>query len=257
MNFFDANVMIGAHFAPYGEKFPDVSELLKEMDFFGIDESLVYYGLAQEYNMKEGNEKLLKEIATSPQLHPCWVVAPYHTNEMLPPKKLVSEMMRKGVKSARLFFGGPLSYGEMPDLVSYKELLATFNQHQIPLIVEFEQSTSLTAAMLVSLDSFIEQFPDLPFILSAPRINSILTRLLYPRLKKYKNLHIELSGYQCDQGIEEMVKRFGSERLIYGSRFPWYSIAQAKIYLAYARISEEDKKAIAGENLKHLLDKVK
>jgi len=257
MKFFDANAMLGAHFAPYANKFPDPLELLAEMNFFGIEEALVYHGLAKEYNTEIGNKKLLKEIADFPRLHPCWVIAPHHTGEISAPAELITDMFKKGVKTGRLFFGGPLSYGELPDFLTYRELFVIFNQYQIPLIIEFEQSELLTWANIISLDTFLEHFPDVPFIVGAPKIGGNIDRVLYPRLEKYKNLYIELSGYQHAREIENMVKHFGSKRLIFGTRFPWYGIAQTMINLTYAHISEEDKNAIAGENFKGLLRKGK
>src|SRR5688572_28948638 len=74
-------------------------ELLAEMDRLGIAEALVYHGMALDGHPYEGNQRLLREIAAHPRLHPCWVLLPT-AGEMPPPGELVAQMRARGVRAA-------------------------------------------------------------------------------------------------------------------------------------------------------------
>ena len=56
--------------------------------------------------------------------------------------------------------------------------------------------------------------------------------------------------------IEDMVKRFGSYNLLFGTNMPQYSGTAAVSILTYSDIDQKDKQAIAGENLSNLLKDV-
>ena len=76
-------------------------------------------------------------------------------------------------------------------------------------------------------------------------------------LKKHKNLYLETFGFKAQDGIEEVCKVFGAERLIFGSGMPESSGAAAVTMITYANISFEEKQMIASENLEKLLGGVK
>jgi len=252
MLYFDANAMIGAHFGPREGKFFTATDLLEEMDFFGIDEALVYHGLAREYDFVLGNQQLMVDIAKLPRLHPCWVVGFHYGRTMPPPKALLEDALQNGVKAVRLFFGSHLSHSMVLDLVSHQELFRELEKHRFPTIVEFEDSTQLLAEHILQLDKVLEAFSSLPIILSAPKVWTEL-KLLYPRMAKHPQLYMEISGLHGNGVMEDLVKNFGAQRLIFGTRFPWFSGGQVKIALAYSNISPEEKEAIAGGNLSKLI----
>jgi predicted TIM-barrel fold metal-dependent hydrolase len=96
------------------------------------------------------------------------------------------------------------------------------------------------------------------------KLNIILTDLryrmdrnLYPLIGKYNNIYIETIGYKVHQGIEEICRKFGANRLVFGSGMPLYSGASAVSMINYARIRPEEKEMIAYKNLEELLGGVK
>jgi len=54
--------------------------------------------------------------------------------------------------------------------------------------------------------------------------------------------------------IEDMVERFGSRHLLFGTNMPQYTGTAAVSLLAYSDIDQAAKQAIAGGNLHKLLD---
>ncbi len=50
--------------------------------------------------------------------------------------------------------------------------------------------------------------------------------------------------------------RFGAERLLFGTRLPYFTPGSAIGMLSYAGISEAERTRIAGDNLRNLLARV-
>lgn len=73
-------------------------------------------------------------------------------------------------------------------------------------------------------------------------------------VRPHKNIWVDLGGGNPTSGFTEMaVRELGADRVLYGSDIGGRSLASqlAKVY--GARISNDDKRAILGENLKRLL----
>jgi predicted TIM-barrel fold metal-dependent hydrolase len=81
-------------------------------------------------------------------------------------------------------------------------------------------------------------------------------RFFRPLLDRYPGLHLDISRYELDGGLVELVGRYGAERLLYGSNFPATTMGGPRLMLVRAAISEADRAAIAGGNLKRLLEGV-
>ena len=254
MKYFDVSAMIGAHFAPRESHFFTASDLMEELGFFGIDEAIVYHGLAREYDFATGNIAILECIKDVPRLHGCWVVGLHHMGALPPPRQLVKEAIAHGIKAARLFFGGLLSDSSQVDVLAYGELLAELERHRLPTIVEFEGDSTLSVREIMDMDVMLSQFPELPVILLGSRMSGLEIRALYPRLERFQNLHIATCGLQLNGLIENIVTRFGQERLVFAANFPWFGGGQAKIALAYADISNEARQAIASDNISRLIN---
>jgi predicted TIM-barrel fold metal-dependent hydrolase len=80
-----------------------------------------------------------------------------------------------------------------------------------------------------------------------------MCRNLYPLLERHSNLYLETSTYMVHRGIEEFVRLFGAERLLFGSRYAAYAPGAAVAGLMYAEISDRNRRLIAGDNARRLL----
>jgi len=88
-------------------------------------------------------------------------------------------------------------------------------------------------------------------------VNYRVDRSLFALVKKFDNLYVETFGYKQHHGIEEFCKRFGAHRMVFGSGMPAYSGGAAVAMINYARISDEEKRMIAYENLEKILGGVR
>ena len=81
-----------------------------------------------------------------------------------------------------------------------------------------------------------------------------MDRYTYPLLKTYPNVHIETSMLSLeDGGVEAMVRRFGAERLVFGTGFPKHYAEASMLQLTHADIGETEKQAIAADNMRQLI----
>ncbi len=247
-NFFDSNCVIGKRSVrrpgqPGEAEIYLLEDLLAEMDYAGIDDALVYHSLAKEYVPMLGNRKLMDEISGHERLHPCWVVMPAGTGEMPHPRALVGEMLERGVKAVRLF---PQEHSfSLSDWCS-GELLRELEKHSIVAIMEIDQIG------WDGLNGLCSQCPNLPLIITG--LGYRINRYLYPLMDKFENLYVETSQYQNHKGVEAICARFGAERLVFGTKLPYFAPGPAMTMINYSLISDEEKKMIAGGNLSRLLD---
>jgi hypothetical protein len=247
-DFFDCNVILGKVHKPGPGGILDAPRLLAEMDRYGIRESLVYHVFARRSAPVRGNELCLQEAAASPRLHPCWVLLPTATGELPSLDELSGRMKKANVRAVRLF---PDSLGQMfslADVVS-GELLSWLEVRRIPVFLE------QTTLAWRDLDDILERHPNLPVVLLD--ITYRINREVYPRLKAYPSLAIEISYLQQHRGIEDFCDRFGPRRLVFGSKIPVLCPGSARHMVEKAPIDDDSKAWIAGGNLRALLDAVR
>lgn len=242
LSFFDCNAQIGRYGLKHPEAFTTAEELLDEMDYCGISDALIYHSMAKEYSPSVGNRMLMQELTDS-RLHPCWVVMPHHTEEMPSPDDLLQEMRDKGVRAVRAY---PVFHQFRLSDWCASELLEMLESHSIPLLLDFDQINWDEAA------SLLRDHPRLNLILL--RTSYRIDRYLFPLFEKYDNLRIETATYQVNYGIEEICRRFGARRLVFGTGMPITEAGPSIAQITYAEISDEDKALIAGGNLRQILD---
>ena len=245
LNYFDCNCSVGRVAYPYLHDIPDVEGLLKEMETAGIDEALVYHTVARDGHPPIGNSMLMDEIRNHRELYPVWVVLPHHTGEMPHPDKLLPEMKKNNVKAVRIYPKANYHSFSISEWCS-GALLGALEEECIPLILDMEISS------WEDVNTILENHKKLPVIAATCTYRN--NRYIYPLLEKHKNLFIELSRFMGGGAIEDLVKRFGSHHLIFGSNMPQYTGTAAVALLTYSDIDQKAKKAIAGGNLSNLLN---
>jgi predicted TIM-barrel fold metal-dependent hydrolase len=243
--FFDANCSLGRTGYPHLFDIPDLAGLKQEMATAGVEEALVYHTVARDADPPLGNSLLMKDIQGEERLYPVWVVLPHHTAEMSPPEKLLAEMKARGVRAVRMYPTRAQHGFSLADWCA-GELLAALDAARVPLILD----TEVTGWEEVR--GLLDATPRLPLIMANCSYRH--NRFLYPLFEKYPNLHVEISRFMGGGAVEDVVERFGSGRLLFGTNMPQYTGTAAVALITYASIDRKDKEAIAGGNLRRILE---
>ncbi len=246
LNFFDCNCSVGRTAYPLLYDIPDVEGLLKEMETAGIDESLVYHIVARDGHPPVGNSILMEAIESHQMLHPVWILLPHHTGEMPHPDKLLPEMKKNDVKAVRIYPTANYHRFSISEWCS-GELLNALEGERIPLILDME------IVSWEDVNTILKNHKRLPIV--AANCTYRNNRYIYPLLEKYENLFIELSRFMGGGAIDDIAGRFGSDQLLFGTNLPQYSGTAAVALLTYSDIDQKAKQAIAGGNLRNLLNR--
>ena len=246
---FDCDVIVGQRNVITADSFWETGKILEAMARFEITQALVYHVASEEVDPQRGNEWVGEEAAEAGAMRPSWVLSPAIRGEWPEPGQIVESLIGSGARAARLFPHAqffPLSVFMLDDL------LAGLEQHRVPLLVHAATThTWNDHTDWRGLEEICTAFPGLPVV--AMRVGLRVTRPLYRMLEKLPNFHYQLSAMNCNfRGIEDVVYHFGSSGIIFGSMMPVISPAIPLTQIAYADVTDEDKRNICGENLRRL-----
>jgi len=251
-NAFDAACVVGRHCRLGPGGLHSAADLLAEMDHHGIAEALVVDSLSREHHPTDGNARILEAAAASPRLHPAWAALPPGTAEDQPePETLVRQMRERGV-GALFLFTGHYRFGLADWCLD--DLLGPLADARVPLFINPNPAGhgGVDQTDWHGVVALCRRWPALPVVVSEYRIRTS-QRTLYRALDACPNLRLELSAYWLYRGIEYIARRWGPERLLFGSNWPTFGQAMTLATLTCADIDPDAKRRIAGDNLRELL----
>ncbi len=246
LDFFDVNVSLGRVRIPKFHVVTDASQMKAELAPFGVTGGLVRHTVSSEGYPSVGNSRLAEELDGVTRFEPVWAVLPHWTGEFPTGEELEGVLSSAGVRAAALYpsqHGFPLRgeiIGPLLDVLEARQMILMLPHAEVPL----------EAAARIA-----KSHPRMPIVVL--EVGYTAARELYAVFAMCTNVHIEISSYMAHRGIEDIVNKFGAERLLFGSRFPAYNPGSAVAAVTYARISDTDKKAIAAGNVRRLLSEVK
>jgi len=222
-----------------------VAELDGALKRAGVSGGLVRTIAADVSGVVTGNGFLKDDLAkTESDLYGMYTIIPSSTHEIPEPADL-GEVMKKG-KFAALRIN-PRQHKFIAKAGVIADYLDMAQARKIPVMLD-----TACGLILEEIWDMLEVFPKLTAILAYQNIWPA-DRFYRPFLDKFPNLRMELSSMITDQGIEDLVKNYGSGRLLFGSRFPEMYIGGVMMQLKHADISESDREKIAGGNFLALL----
>ncbi len=238
--YFDINSSYGRAARPPFRFAATAEELLDEMDFCGIGEALVHHTNQRFSSPVEWNPVLAEALRGRPRLHATWAILPSQTGEMPPLDKFLEAMRKNGIRALWAF---PQEHHYCLDTMTFGPLFEAMAELRIPLLVKDN---------LMAIKSLLAEQPDLIVVAmnQGPHSHEWYLR---PMLDTFANLHVETSCMIVDGLIEEFCRRYGPQRLIFGSGFPNNCSGAAMFHLAHADIDEASLQAVAAGNLEQLL----
>jgi predicted TIM-barrel fold metal-dependent hydrolase len=252
-NVFDAVCVTGRHCRLKAGGLYSAEHLLGEMDQLGIAEALVVDSLSREIHPVEGNARILNATRAHPRLHPAWAALPPGAPDEQPdPERLLREMRENQVGALFLFHG---QYHFNLSDWCVDALLEPLADARAPVFLNPNDGMTVHHWDHTDWDAVVDlcrRWPALPVIAGECRIRRG-QRMIYRALDACENLRIELSGYWLHRGVEYIARRWGAHRLIFGSNWPVFGQGSTLAMLTCAEIDDEDKRKIAGDNLRNLL----
>ncbi len=242
LRFFDVNCMIGNWY--WKLEFSCIKSLREHMSRYKIDKAIVFHSLSWQYHPSAGNKKLIEEVSGNAVLYPALVLLPFATDET-PIETVTKDIEDSGVKMVRVF---PRDHNFRLSDWNCRELLNFLEGIRMPLAVDFDQTTP------EDLLEICKNHSALPIVLT--NVSRTASRIIYSLFSRANNLSMEISNYFIYGGIEDIVRKFGPERLLFGTQMPFFDPGSAVGSVIYAGISTEAKERIAFGNLDNLVSGV-
>jgi predicted TIM-barrel fold metal-dependent hydrolase len=251
MKFFDCNSSFGASMNPPIKYAETAQELLKEMDYYGISEALVHHSRQHDDSPDVGNAILLREIEGIDRLHGTFAILPTHTGELGTVETLLNNMKEKNVRS---FWAFPAEHKYLMSRTALADLYDIMVERNIPLFISINESSGVSGWHLV--DKILSDAPQLTLAVTEHGSWGH-DRFFRPLIEKYENLYLEISRYELDGGIRDFVRKYGADRLLFGTGFPNWNPGGPILTLTQADITNKEMEMIASGNLERILGRVR
>jgi predicted TIM-barrel fold metal-dependent hydrolase len=105
-------------------------------------------------------------------------------------------------------------------------------------------------------EEVLKEFPDVVFVLAhAGGIRAGVEKSI-DLINRYENIYIDTSGFEFSNvWIEEIIEKADSEKIIFGSDYPFHDLRGGLSRILFADLDDGIKKDILGENLRKVLKK--
>jgi len=250
--FYDCNVSIGRPPNGVYRACPSADELLREMDWAGIDRALVRHDLMSSQSPVVGNKALSEAIAAHPRLSGSWAILPPQTKELPQGDAFFEAMSDANIKALWAF---PEEHRYMLRRIVFGEFLDELADRRVPLFLCRPPSASSNLDRYRLIYDLLSECPGLTVVAVGfgPWGDD---RFFRPLVEAYPRFYYDISRYELDCGLREYVNAYGAERLLYGSNFPVNSMGGPRMMVACAGIDDDARALVAGGNLARLLGEV-
>ena len=244
LRFFDAGIWLGRPQGfPLAKELP-AGRLEAELGSRFITGGLVSHWRGKTVSAQQGNADVVTAIqGHGSDLFAVWTGLPLDPAEAGPVPG--SDDVPASVRAVRVF---PRSHNFPLERWSIGTLCEWLVGRRMPLFVWHVEVD------WPSLYRLAQAFPKLPIVVET-QTQKILyhTRPLFALMRDCRNVHVELSNFAGAGFMEYAVRRFGAQRLIFGSFLPVSDPLVPIGMVLDADIAEKDKALIAGGNLRRLV----
>ncbi|WP_157248623.1 amidohydrolase family protein [Nonomuraea typhae] len=234
----DADAMLGRH--PRRDVGAGtVTQALADMDRFGIAEALVTHSWSWLHDPHRGNLRVADLTAAEPRLRPCWVLLPDTCGET---EHFITNALEHGVAAVRAY---PADHGydlAGPDAAPVLDALA---EAGLPLLLDAPQIT------WPAVETVAAARPALSVVVGG--LGYRLLRQAAGVLTRTTNVHLGLANLSSHCGLEWLVERYGSRRLVFGTGAPARDRAESITRLLWSELDDADVALVGAGNIRNLL----
>jgi uncharacterized protein len=247
LDWLDANCWIGV--PPHGrfdalETAADTRAALAE---YGIQRAIVSHTMARDYGPVAGNEALIEAIHDDQRFYGAAVIAPDGPSDS-EFRNYVRRLIAGRVRMIRVF---PRMHNFVLSDWCMGRQLSVLEELRIPLVIWHIE------ASWEEIASVCRRHPRLPVIVEGPERKLLYHNRAYCGLfEAFPNFHLEIHNLVGYQGLDDVVRRFGSQRLVFGSYFPRNDPNAAMMLVTHGDFADEDRENIAHRNIERLMAEV-
>ena len=214
------------------------SDLLREMQNNGVDASVVCAQPMIPHYQECANRELFAALEDRRELIPFAFVDP----RLRETPELLERWIRSGVKGVKIH---PIAHGYV---ASHSLCFPTYEvaaHYGLPLLIhsgwgEFGQIRFLA--------DVAKHFPNLTVVIA-----HLIESDVFQFVPRYDNLLVETSYASHPRRIRQAVQAFGSERVLFGSDYPYSSQALEMRKVELAGLKAEEQENVLGGNANRLL----
>ena len=245
---FDVNCWLGRPFEPAIASLAGLDDFKAALERCGIRRAVVSHTTCVRHGAMEGNRELLESIRRDRDLVAAATLVP----EMASGSRwtdLLRSMVADGTRVVRLF---PRSHNFLLADEYLGGMLEEIQRMRLPLMIWHTETT------WPEIGGLCEKYPDLPVIVEGTGRKLFYdNRTYYPLLERCRNLFLETHNLTNYLGLDDLVKRFGSGRFIFGSYFPHLDPNSSIMPISDGEMEEDDRRNVAHGNLERLLAEVR
>lgn len=246
LRIFDARCWLGEAPGPRLPGEPRASaagELVRLLDRAGIERAVVFHTLAVHGDPALGNEALMREVAGHERLVPGVVLVPDATSP-----QALSVLVQRGVRLASLY---PASHGFSLDAWCSGELLKALEEYRLPVVIPH------TEAPWSAIERMCREHPALPVLIEGGQEKLLYhNRTFYALMAQHSNLLLLLHALIGWRMVDDLVNRFGPDRLVFASHLPFQDPHAAAGMLVWSDMPQDARERIAHRNLEALISGV-
>lgn len=243
---FDAQVSIGLRLGAAPDEPSSAAELLAEMDRLGIERALVAHASGWESLPGLGNARVEEETREHARFARAWTALPDTAGDTSPAAEWLNGLLALGARAVWLY---PKRMNWTLEDWCAGPLLKALEDRRVPAFLPLDETD------LPQVHRVLEIHPRLPLVLCGANYRH--NRMLFPLLERHTSLRLSIAPrWDVHDGIEQVCARAGAGRLLFATNWPVCDMGATIAYLAYARISAEERERIGAGNLEQLLAEV-
>lgn len=247
LGLFDSCCWLGRPLEPALTTIAGVDNFRASLLHYGIRRAIVSHTLCVGCGAEEGNRAVLEAVTDDEALFAAATLVP----EMAAGTAwlgLLQSLIARRVRLIRLF---PNAHNFVLHGHWLNDMLSAMQHLQLPLVVWQTQTTWSAIA------DVCQQYPRLPVIVEGVGRKLFYDNRIYSvLLEQHANLWLETHNLVNYLGLDDLVRRFGSQRFLFGSYFPHLDPNSAAMLLCDGDMSPTDRANIAHGNLERLLAEV-
>ena len=242
----DSHAHIGFSHKQYPLYIRTLEKMVKVMDEFGISQSCVSSLKAIQYDFREGNLELKREIQKFPdRFIPFCVVHPRDWD--CAEDELVKCIKQWGWKGLKLH---PVDQSFPADCLSAKEIIQTAQELQIPVAIH---SSMDDFSHPVRIGNLAKEFPAVTFMMVHMGKMLYWTDALEQAIE-HDNIILDTTDTMFADGlVETCVDKIGAERIVCGTNLPISYPGPNLKRIEIADIRDQEKELILGQNIQRIL----